>query len=115
VTTKSAEAAWLVDIVPAGSVTGVHILLPATDVFSEKLVQFAAYADPVPVQVANSPSAGPPAAASTSMTRWPPVDSGCHDEPPTLVSYSAGPKAQPSLRLANLSWLTPVLPSGPGA
>src|SRR5215469_799704 len=115
VTTRAADAACPVVIVPGGTVTGVHVLLPATDVFNEKLVHTAAYADPDPVQVPNRPSAGPPAAASTSMTRCPPVDSWYQGQPPPLVSYSAGPKAQPFRRLANRSWLTPAPPSGLGA
>ena len=76
-----------------------------------KLVQWAPNACPLPVQDANSANARLPT-VSRSVTRSPWVSTCVQVCPPVSVAHSSGPNAQPSVRLRNLTWLTPVAPSG---
>ena len=76
-----------------------------------KLVHPAANACPLPVHEANSAKARLPA-VSRSVTRSPWVSTCVQVCPPVWVTHSSGPNAHPSFRLRNLTWLTPVAPSG---
>ena len=76
-----------------------------------KLVHPAANACPLPVHEANSAKARLPT-VSRSVTRSPSVSTCVQVCPPVWVTHSSGPNAHPSFRLRNLTWLTPVVPSG---
>ncbi len=76
-----------------------------------KLVHPAANACPLPVHDANSANTRLPT-VSRSVTRSPWVLTCVQVCPPVWVTHSSGPNAQPSVRLRNLIWLTPVAPSG---
>ena len=53
--------------------------------------------------------------ASSAVTRRPPVAIWVQLRPALWVAHSCGPNAQPSLRVRNRIWLTPVGPFGPWA
>jgi hypothetical protein len=65
----------------------------------------------VPVHAANSANARLPA-VSRLVTRIPSVRSRCQCSPPSWVTHSCGPNAQPSSKFRNLTWLTPLGPRG---
>ncbi len=77
-----------------------------------KSVQCDAKPGPVPVQRAQTANTRWPL-ASSAVTRQPPVWIRVHVLPASWVAHSCGPNAQPSLRVRNRIWLTPVAPSGP--
>src|SRR5690348_14753066 len=96
---------------PITPATGVHASWPAGLEYREKLVQPAAKSAPVPAQRAQIANATP-LTVSRPVTRIPWVGIRCQVRPLSWVAYNCGPNAHPWTPSSDLTWLTPVPPSG---
>src|SRR5215471_4270012 len=94
--------------------TGAQASPPAGLEYTVKLAQRDAKPAPVPAQRAQTANTRRPL-ASSAVTRRPPVAICVQVRPALWVAHNCGPNAQPSLRVRNRIWLTPVGPLGPWA
>src|SRR6266567_1403980 len=92
--------------------TGCQLSLVACEEKIRKLAHWAAKSALLPVQPAKSAKARSPA-VSRLVTRRPYVDSWAQCAPPSCVTQSSGPNAQPLRASRKRSLLTPADPAGP--